>query len=117
MRDGLKWFLLNVWAWFQVVFNVRFWELIHPYNEKWDLLLKDNLRRGCIWQVQSDCYAIYGGVYIWIENYPYGCFDAMEIRNGLLHCKKIRPSRKTIYLLHRDMMNTYKKALRQRDVG
>ncbi len=92
--------IFNKIYWF-LFFLIRphFWGLQNEYNEKLDTALRKKLEEGRKFTSINKYDASFGGLELWIANYPYACMSVGNSTNEL------RPSREVIYKLNKQLKN------------
>ncbi len=90
--------IFNKIYWF-LFFLIRpsFWLMNYDYNKNLDTVLRKKLIDGEKFTSIGRYEASFGGVKLWIENYPYACMRAGHRSNT------IRPSKEVIYKLKKQL--------------
>lgn len=80
------------------LFAVGYWNMNYPYNKEYNDWCKEQLENNTNFDFCGSYRVRYGGKELWIENHPYASFTLYG--NSLF--KEHRPSRYTIYRLHKE---------------
>ena len=84
-----------------------YWIMNHEYSEVWDTLLRKQAEEQYFTpEEDDDPYLSYtvklGSLRLWVANHPYASFTQPPF--DMIGCRRIRPSRLTIYQLHKKMI-------------
>ena len=86
------------------ILNPKWWTMNYNYSKQWDIVINQLLDTHKL-QIIDQYRAKLGNIEIWISNYPYAsCVlsPLSEYKRGEFYIyRKVRPSRYTIYRLHK----------------
>jgi len=85
----------------------KYWTMVNPYDEEWDLLL-NGLMKKSDFKVVNGYTATIGERIIWLRNHPYGSFTPYDshINDSFKAMPElIRPSRRTIHKAMKKLVN------------
>lgn len=88
----------------QAILTPSCWIRNYKYDAHWDLYLRTKLKQGETWEDIGRYTARFGGVLLWIENYPYASFYKYEGWWKEQGGDRFLPSRRTTILLRRSLM-------------